>query len=521
MTDPVPQAKPLPTPDSHPLIFRLAREIGSPISFFDLETTGLGHRLSTFGITEFAFLAVLPNGQAHAHSKLLNPENPIEDRARDVTGIDNDMVAGAPHFGAHADKVLRMMEKSIMVGFNCDSFDTPALIGQLDRYQVTRPSEWKSVDLFKVWKDVHNTKRGKQTVVAEHYGVPFSNAHRALTDCSALADILEQMLWHHGVTPFHKAMKVNWDGQSIDEPTASRTSSAREAKNGELTANQALLKSSLDELLPQKLSVEQFSSSLAERGFKLQITKGGAAYIHGDGTDHADRIGGSVFGKGYAWNNVRSHLSGDIPPNLFAPGPIYGKEHPASTPAELENRQADQARAREIILAQASDAGRIDAAKASSESGINPSTVSFAISALLAEGKINPEHAKDPQAQAWLDEKWNELPHQGKLTPLLESCRKAGAPDSVDFTQLRVAIATRNAARATSSLAPPSHGNSSPPSQSHRSRVAAPSKPRHHYERPSSKASPVMASFHDEPPPFDDLPPFDADDAPSTSRISL
>lgn len=513
MTDHASQAKPLPTPETHPLIFRLAREVGTPISFFDLETTGLGHRLPSFGITEFAFLAVMPNGQAHAHSKLLNPENPIEDRAREVTGIDNAMVAGAPNFGVHADKILRMMEKSLMVGFNCDSFDTPALLGQIDRYQAPRPAEWKSVDLYKVWKDVQNTKRGKQTEVAEHYGVPFTNAHRALADCSALADILEQMLWRHGTTPFHKAMKLNWDGQSIETPSAER-SSTRAPKNGELTANQTLLKASIDELLPQRLSIDQFAASLFERGFKIQITKGGAAYIHGDGTDQAERIGGSVFGKGYAWNDVRGQLSGDIPQHLFAPGPVYGKDRPASAPADRENRQADEARAREILMAQARDDGRIDAAKAAAESGIKPSTVSFAISALLAEGKINPEHARDAQAQAWLDEQWKDLPHQGKLTPLLEACRKAGAPESVDFTQLRVAIATRKASMPSSARAA---GPTGAPQAQPQGRVAAPSKPMHHYgqapEQPAAKAP-----AYDEPPPFDDFPPFDAE--PSASRMN-
>jgi DNA polymerase III epsilon subunit-like protein len=514
MSDQATPAKPLPTPDTHPLIFRLAREIGTPISFYDLETTGLGHGKPTFGITEFAFLAVLPNGQAHAHAKLINPENRIEFDAERVTGISQDMVKDAPTIAQHADKILRMMERSLMVGFNCDSYDTPALLGQLDRYNVARPAAWKSVDLYSVWKTVQNRKDGKQTVVAEHYGVPFQNAHRALADCSALADILEGMLWHHGMQPFHKALRHNWDGVSRDAegnavPKAERSARSAPKSSAELSESQNRLKDTIDASLVATPSMQQFKTDLAAAGFDVEVNRWGAvAYIHGKTTDHPERTGGSVLGKGYSWTDVKTRLSGgapDAPSSQGTTGPRQG------TP----ERGAEEAAAKATLLELAKEGGRIDLARACEQSGASAKAVSFAISSLLAEGLVSPDQARDPAAQAWLDTHWDTLPTQGKLTPLLEKCKSSGAPAEVDFTQLRVALASRKAsmpARAASARPAPSHNG--PRDDPRRS---APSVP---FRTPA--AAPLAVADYDGPPPFDDdmPPPFDMDDTGTLSRMA-
>lgn len=504
----------LPTPQTHPLVFKLACEIGKPLSFFDIEATGINCRSDRFGVTEFAFLAVMPNGKAHAHSSLINPENPIEQRASEITGLTNEMLADKPTVGQHASKIVKMMERSVMFGFNCDSYDTPALLLQLDRYQVERPAEWSSVDMRSIWCSAHGVKKGTQSEVAEHYGVPFTGAHRALADCSALADIMEQMLWRHGVELVHSHARLNWDGVardadgSVRAPRASRPSS----RGGETTPAQSALKAALDEAIPKKLSVEQFADELASKGFKLEITKGGAAYIvQSPAGSEPERCSGSQLGAGYVWKDIRSTLSGDIPQRLYGTGPVFGERgaRPEKNAEDKASEAASEARAKDALLELAKAGGPLDLARAAELSGSTPKSVSFAVSRLLADGLVQPAQVSVDEAQKWLDERWDQLPTGGLLTPLLGTCEKLGAPASVDFTQLRVAKAFRKAAMPTrapaSAPAPRSEAASSQGSGRLDNQGGG-------YSQRST--APALRAE----PNYDDVPPFDDDSSPIVSR---
>lgn len=488
-----PAQKALPTPESHPLIFRFCREIGVPLSFFDLETTTNIVTSPTFGITEFGFLAILPDGRAHAHSKLLNPENEISPKASEITGLTNEMLASEPTFGQHSATVVKMVERSISIGFNSNTFDLRGIFTQLDRYQIQRPAAWRSLDLRELWVKL-NGNAGTQSVVAEHYGVPFTGAHRALADCSALADIFEQMLWRHGSQMAIGLMRNNWDGAA--PPEADGSAAKRPAKTvdaASLTPNQLALKAAIDDCASRSLSVEQFAQELAAKQFTIEVTKGGAAYVFAKGSPETERIAGSALGGEYVWNKVRPLFSGEIPQSCFSAGPVYGsnrQDRPASPP---QDRTAENAQARTAIEAQAANGEVVDIAAIHAATGIKQSTLSFTLSSMLADGLVTPAQARNPEAQSWLDAKWAELPTQGALTPLLAACQAAKCPKSVDFVQLRVAVASRKASLP-----------SSPPRGSQPSRAPAAEK-----------------DYGSPPPSFDDIPlheenPFDMDDGGPT-----
>lgn len=487
-------AKPLPTPDTHPLIFRLARHLGMPLSFYDIETTGLGLSQPTFGITEFAFLAVMPDGRAHPHSKILDPQNKIEQRASEITGITQAMVDGQPTFADHADKIHRMFSKSVAVGFNIAKFDTPAVMGQFARYGIEAPAGFRSVDLYSVWKDVQGTSKGKQVEVAEHYGVPFAGAHRALADCSALADILEQMIWRHGIDSFSRAIAIGLNGPEAAASGAPRPARAPRAANGELTASQSALKAAIDEATGRQASVQEFCDALAAQGFAVEVTKfGGSRYFRARGTPQEEKLNGSDLGKGYGWKDVSSKLTGETPASIVEAG---GYAATGKTPEDKASKGAEEARSRAAVLAQAGEPS-IDVARAVAESGSSAKSVSFAISNLLVDGALRPDQVTVASAQAWLDAHWASLPAEGKLTPLLNACVAAGCPKEVDFLQLRVAKATRGMGSPAPSKPAARPAGAAPAPQA----APAPSAP----SEPPSFAE--IPPFDDELPPFDEAPP--------------
>ena len=438
MTDQTSVNSQLPTPDTHPLIFRLAKQLGKPLSFYDIETTGLGYKKPTFGITEFAFLAILPEGKAKAHAKLLNPQNIIEQAASDVTGITQDMVDHLPSFGDHADKVIKMMEHTIMVGFHCDLFDTPALLSQIERYGIEKPSEWHSVDLRTIWVTTQNTKKGKLVEIAEHYGVPFKGAHRAYADCAALADILEQMIWKHGIDVFTKSIRMNWEGASSSAEDDSK--SKQKTKSNELSEKALILKEVLDKAFEAKIKIEDFVKNVKEKGFTLEVTRyGGARYFHEKGTEKEEKISGSDLGKGYTWKDVTSKLKGDVPEDLKESETKKDTSKGSSSERASNENKAIQA----ILVELASGCEKLNIEKIIIESGAGAKAVSFALSNLLKEERIKPDHVINEIAQSWLDSHWSELPTEGRLIPWLEKCREMKCPAEIDFLQLHVAKAMR------------------------------------------------------------------------------
>lgn len=518
----------LPTPETHPLLFRLAAEIGKPLAFFDLETTTSIVSKSNFGIAELAYLAILPDGSVHNFASYINPEAPMDPEAARITGIDEQALKSEKPFSSFQKRVRGLMEKSIMIGFNSNSFDIPGVLGQFDRYQIERPEHWECSDLRDIWRSEMNPPKGKGKLseVAEHYGVPFEGAHRASADTFACVNVLERMLWRHGSLAFERSRKLDWDPSKPSASTAAGSApSPSSGKPKELTAIQAQLKDLLDPMLAEQppLSVALFAERLAAGGFQLEITQGGAAYVHAE-----ERVSGSKLGQGYAWREVLARLSGPIPDKLFAPGaarfqprsagapaPNSGASSPAASvgappsaaPRSGGSRESEDARARAAIAELASSGAPAQLPALARQLGIRLSALSFAASDALQKGQIQAQQLADADAQRWLSDHWAQLPVEGgRLKPLLEAAQKAGAPESIDYIQLRVALGARS-------------GSSPAPRSAPQAPREPEASPHAAYEDSGSdeavhafldSASPARAPRSPAPSiPDDDLPPFD------------
>ena len=71
--------------------------LDAPLAIVDLETTGANANWDR--ITEIAVIEVDGGEVSSEWSTLVNPETPIPPAIQALTGITNDMVAGAPAFG--------------------------------------------------------------------------------------------------------------------------------------------------------------------------------------------------------------------------------------------------------------------------------------------------------------------------------------------------------------------------------------------------------------------------------------
>ena len=609
----------LPTPQTHPGLFRLAAALGKPLAIFDLETTEPKVLDPNFGIAEVAYLAIKADGTASAFSTLLNPGKPMSPKAAEITGLTDQELAGAKPFAAAEDRLRRMFENTVLMGFNIDAFDISGVLGEFEKTNSALPSKWQSIDLRKIHIAQNKPENGQGTLenVCKIYGKPMQGAHRASADVLACADLAEEMLWRHG---FDAVKSVLRHGIQADLPSQMRKAALQAYE--ELSDEQKLLRKTIEEALPKNLSVEQFAAALQTAGFRLEVTQKGAAYVKdgqrlsgsalGDGfswpkirpklsgeipssllaenapapalpdfsdaskdkpeselspaaqklkaliseavlqgghtvQSYADalgahgykvevtkggaayicgqeRIGGSALGERFAWTKIRPRLAGEIPAALIT-GEVYKINKPAEAPASPASAQTpaknDPDAAKNAILAVLGETGKAGPEQmqdAFKKSGLRRfGDITYALSNLLADGTVKPEQAYDPAAQKWLDGHWGSLPTQGKLKPLLEACQAANAPSSVDYAQIRVALAIRKAPKNPPSPAPaqnPPAASEPPPFGDEPPFEQSPSAPPAPPAPASSSAPPddFPPDFSmDEAPPFhdDDMPPFD------------
>lgn len=187
-----------------PILKMLARNLGRPLTFYDLETTTfLGN--PTSGITEVAAVHIHPDGSVTQQSALVNPENPISEKASEVTGITQDMVDNQPNWGAQArDYFVHWGLHHTMLGFNNLAFDDKYVVDQNLRYGNVATQFKDSRDVRSFWRLMMLTLNGKGKLgeIAQRYGLSAEGAHRAIFDVRMTARVFENMLMEKGVDFF-------------------------------------------------------------------------------------------------------------------------------------------------------------------------------------------------------------------------------------------------------------------------------------------------------------------------------
>ncbi len=176
----------------------------------DTETTGLN--VTNSEIVEIAAIRFRAFKPVECFSTLCKPRKGISEEASKINGITEDMVADKPEFGFIVQALQDFIGDDNLVGHNLP-FDLKFIV----KYGVdlTKSSKRKYYDTLRISQ--HTLKKIKEKWDSEfmdympdydgdydvidykletlcfYYGIPLSNAHRALDDCYATGLLLEKL----------------------------------------------------------------------------------------------------------------------------------------------------------------------------------------------------------------------------------------------------------------------------------------------------------------------------------------
>ena len=161
-----------------------------PVAFVDVETTG-GHP-AYHRVTEVAIVAARDGELEWRWSQLVNPGVSIPPSIQALTGISNDMVAGAPPFERIAGEVLERLRGRLFVAHNA-RFDYGFLRGELRRAGHRWQSPLACTVKLSRRLDPELPRHNLDTLIA-HHGFACETRHRALPDADALWQIWSRWL---------------------------------------------------------------------------------------------------------------------------------------------------------------------------------------------------------------------------------------------------------------------------------------------------------------------------------------
>jgi DNA polymerase-3 subunit epsilon len=160
--------------------------LDAPLAIVDLETTG-AHPVHD-RVTEIAVIEVDGGEVQDEWSTLVNPETPIPAAIQALTGITNDMVAGAPTFGRLAQDLRERLAGRVLVAHNA-RFDYGFLRREFARAGLDyRAKTLCTVRLSRRLYPEH-ARHNLDSLIARH-GLDCRARHRALGDADAVWQFL-------------------------------------------------------------------------------------------------------------------------------------------------------------------------------------------------------------------------------------------------------------------------------------------------------------------------------------------
>ncbi|MBQ8451423.1 MAG: 3'-5' exoribonuclease [Clostridia bacterium] len=155
---------------------------------YDFETTGL-HYESGDKIIEIGAVKIENGKITERFMSYVDPERKIPAESTAISGITNEDVAGAPKDYQVLQDFYKFTRGAILTGYNVLNFDNVFLFGQGKkcRWNFT---ENKTEDVYRyAQKYVHGVKNYRLGTIAEKLGVVLDNAHRAVYDALATAEV--------------------------------------------------------------------------------------------------------------------------------------------------------------------------------------------------------------------------------------------------------------------------------------------------------------------------------------------
>jgi DNA polymerase III epsilon subunit-like protein len=192
------------TNNSLPYLRSLSKILERPLTFVDLEATGLVYDRH-FSIIEIGLITILPDSITEK-SALVDPQMHIPEFITGITGITDEMVKGKKTF-SHFNTFFEKISKThILCGFNSKAYDSSGL-EKMSRAQGTHYSFDNQLDVRYLFLRNRNillgskSQKGNLTEAGIFYKAEIhgGTAHRAAYDIALTAVVAENIIKHHGI----------------------------------------------------------------------------------------------------------------------------------------------------------------------------------------------------------------------------------------------------------------------------------------------------------------------------------
>ena len=189
-------------------------KLARPLVVLDLETTGTW--IEKDRIVEVALVRCPPDGEPQSYVSRVNPGMPIPPRVSQIIGITDADVKDAPPFKAIAADVVAFLADADLAGFNLERFDLPLLEREL--FQAGVKWDWRGRAVYDAQKIYHlHEKRTLKAAYQFYCGKELVNAHTALGDAQATAEILEAQITKYGKPEEGLVSLRDFDYERIDD----------------------------------------------------------------------------------------------------------------------------------------------------------------------------------------------------------------------------------------------------------------------------------------------------------------
>ncbi|MBQ8619557.1 MAG: PHP domain-containing protein, partial [Clostridia bacterium] len=166
------------------------RRLHDEIVVVDFETTGLNPRKNR--IMEIGAVRIRNGQVVEEYSKFVNPQEPIPQEVVDLTGISDAMVANAGTAETEIPKLLEFIGGAAFAAHNA-KFDYSFLTEECKRLgiEISMPV----IDTLEFSRRMYpSLKSHRLGAVCKSLGISLKNAHRAVHDARATAQMLNRML---------------------------------------------------------------------------------------------------------------------------------------------------------------------------------------------------------------------------------------------------------------------------------------------------------------------------------------
>lgn len=178
-----------------------------PVIALDFETTGLAARRGD-AVCEVGLVAGIGDQTEVLLSALVNPERPLSAKTRELTGIDEKDLTGAPRLFDLMPEIWKLVGERPLVMHNAP-FDLPFLLAAVEAADLPEPGNL-AVDTLLMARFLDRSREGNSLrQAAERYGIARSREHRAADDARAAA------LVYHALIPYLELRGVRTVGDLV------------------------------------------------------------------------------------------------------------------------------------------------------------------------------------------------------------------------------------------------------------------------------------------------------------------